>query len=82
MLTEYRGSQVNRSWEIEPDGCVTLSEACRIIQPPVSRVAVHKWITSKKLKAYKIEGRFEITLTDLRRFAQKHGKGWAAPLPK
>jgi hypothetical protein len=46
-MTEWRGSRVYRSWEVEPDGCVTISEASRIIQPPVSRVAVFKWIKEK-----------------------------------
>jgi hypothetical protein len=70
------GSRVYRSWEVEPDGCVTISEASRIIQPPVSRVAVFKWIKAKKLKALMVEGEYLITLTDLRRFAAKNGKGW------
>src|SRR5678816_3264717 len=75
-MTEWRGSRVYRSWEVEPDGCVTISEASRIIQPPVSRVAVFKWIKAKKLKALMVEGEYLITLTDLRRFAAKNGKGW------
>jgi hypothetical protein len=80
-MTEWRGSRVYRSWEVEPTGCVSLSVASRIIQPPVSRVAVFKWIKKKKLKAFKVEGEYLITLTDLRRFAQKYGKGWP-PLEK
>jgi hypothetical protein len=77
-MTEWRGSTVYRSWEVEPKGCVTISEASRIIQPPVSRVAVFKWIQSRKLKAIKVEGEWLITVTDLRRFAQRYGKGWPA----
>lgn len=78
VLIEWKGRR-SRSWEVEPRGCVTLSEASRIVRPVVSRVAVHKWIKTKKLKAYKVEGRFLITLTDLRKFAAKHGHGWAQP---
>jgi hypothetical protein len=73
---EWRASNVRRSWEVEPDGCLTISEASRVIQPPVSRVAVFKWIKKKKLKAYLVEGEYLITVSGLRKFAQKHGKGW------
>jgi hypothetical protein len=77
-FTEWRASTVRRSWEIEPEGCLTISEASRVLQPPVSRVAVFKWIKKKKLKAYKIEGEYLITVSALRKFARKYGKSWAA----
>lgn len=62
---------------IEPNGCVNIVQASRIVQPPVSRVAVFKWIESGKLKATMVEGQWLITLSGLRRFANKYGKGWA-----
>jgi hypothetical protein len=57
-------------------GCVTLSEAARIVKPAVSRAAVFRWIQLRKLKAYREtpNGRYRITLTHLREFAQKYGK--------
>ena len=78
VLIEWKGGRA-RETHIEPDGCVTLSEASRIVQPPVSRVAVFRWIESRKLKAEKIEGEYLIELTDLRKFANQEGKSWAPP---
>jgi hypothetical protein len=65
-------------------GCVTLSEAARIVKPAVSRVAVFRWIRTGKLRAFreKAAGRYLITFTHLRQFANDHGKDWAPPEPK
>ena len=81
VLVEWKGQHA-RETHIEPDGCVTLSEASRIVQPPVSRVAVHRWIEAGKLEADMVEGKYLIELTALRRFANKEGKAWAPPYPK
>lgn len=81
VLVEWKG-QSRRETHIEPDGCVTMSEASRILQPPVSRVTVHRWIEAGKLKADLVEGEWLIELTALRKFANSEGKAWARPYPK
>lgn len=68
-----------RSQIVPHDGCVSVVEAAHILRPVRSRVAVQKWINSGKLKAIMSGGEYLITLTDLRRFAAKHGYGWAEP---
>lgn len=80
VFVEFKG-QVPRETHIEPDGCVTLSEASRIVQPPVSRVAVHRWIETGKLAAEKVEGKYLIELTALRKFVYSEEKVWAPPHP-
>ena len=77
FLVTNRGATHSRV--VGPEGCVSLIQASRMLQPPVSRVAVFKWIEKGKLRATMVEGRYLITLTDLRRFAEKYGKGWAPP---
>jgi hypothetical protein len=81
VLIEWKG-QSSRETHIDADGCVTLSEASRIVQPPVSRVAVYRWIEAGKLKADLVEGEYLIELTALRKFVNKEGKSWAPPYPK
>jgi hypothetical protein len=81
ILVEWKGQKA-RQTHIAPDGCVTLSEASRIVQPPVSRVAVHRWIENGKLKADLVEDKYLIELTELRKFANSEGKAWAKPYPK
>ncbi len=58
-------------------GCVSLTEAAKIVRPAVSRTAVFRWIRSGKLKAYRErgEGPYLITMTHLRAFARRHGRG-------
>lgn len=80
VLVEFKG-QRSRETHIEPDGCVTLSEASRIVQPPVSRVAVHRWIETGKLEADMVEGKYLIELTALRKFVNSEGKAWAPQHP-
>lgn len=58
---------------IPPHGYVTLIEAAAILQPPVSRVAVYQWVKQRKLKAHTVEGKMQISLMTLRKFAAKHG---------
>ena len=64
-------------------GCMTLSEAARIVKPPVSRSAVFRWIQTGKLRAYrgKAAGRYLITFTHLKQFVRRHGKHWAQHEP-
>lgn len=80
VIIEYE-NQHGRELHINPEGCVTLSEASRIVQPEVSRVAVHRWIESGKLKADKVEGEYLIELTALRKFVNEEGKAWAPQHP-
>ncbi len=68
-----------RSQRVPPDGCVSIVEAAHILRPVRSRVAVQKWINKGKLEAIMSGGEWLITLSDLRRFAAKHGYGWADP---
>lgn len=70
-------SQRIRTELVEPQGCVNIVQASRIVRPVVSRVTVFRWIESRKLPAKLVEGEWLIALSDLRRFAKKYGKGWA-----
>lgn len=67
---------------IEPNGFVTQIEAAAILRPPVSRVAVFKWVKSGKLKDDDVDGVSMIRLSRLRRFAAKYGKALALPQQK
>jgi len=70
---------------VEPEGCVSVVEASRILRPLRSRVAVQKWIvqgiSGDKLRALKVEGEYRIAVSELRRFANKHGYGWPELAP-
>jgi hypothetical protein len=64
---------------IGPDDFVSQIEASIILRPPVSRVAVFKWVKSGKLKADIVDGISMIQLARLRTFAAKSGYSLAGP---
>lgn len=76
LLLVTRRSRVYER-RVEPDDFVTQIEAAAILRPTVSRVAVHKWVKSGKLKDEKVDGVSMISVQRLRKFASKHGYGLA-----
>lgn len=77
LLVTRRGRIYDR--HIGPDDFVTLIEAGVILRPPVSRVAVYKWVKGHKLKADLVDRVLLIQLSRLRKFAAKRGYGFAGP---
>lgn len=77
LLVTRRGRMYER--RVGPEDFVTQIEASVILRPPVSRVAVFKWVKSGKLKADTVDGISMIRLSRLRAFAAKHGRALAGP---
>ncbi len=75
LLVTRRGRIYER--HVAPDDFVSQLEAAAILRPTVSRVAVHKWVKSRKLKDEKVDGISMISVQRLRQFAAKHGYGLA-----
>ena len=77
-LSSRYGREYSRT--VDGTGLVSQAEAAAIVRPPVSRIAVHKWVKSGKLTDHKVKGVSMILLSELRLFAAKHGYEMA-PIP-